>query len=104
MTGMSALLALTRCGTWSFWVPIGHSAGEVLPQDSSNGVLLKPITREYVVELQPAGWERGSMRFAVSRKLKTAVVHAQGQDESLTYYVIRRDACAAASSEFVMRS
>ena len=38
------------------------------------------------------------MRFAVSRKLKTAVVQVQGQDESLKYYVIRRDACAAASS------
>lgn len=41
--------------------------GEVLPQDSTNGVLLKPIMREYAVELQPAGWEPGWIGFAVSR-------------------------------------
>ena len=30
-------------------------------------------------------------------KLKTTVVHVQGQDESLSYYVMRRDACIPAS-------
>lgn len=30
-------------------------------------------------------------------KLKTDVVHVQGQDESHDYYVMRRDACIPAS-------
>ena len=36
--------------------------GEVLPHNSSNGVLLKPIERGYVVEWKPAEWEPGSVR------------------------------------------
>lgn len=32
-------------------------------------------------------------------KLKSAVVHVQGQDERLVYDVMRRDACVAASSQ-----
>ena len=31
-------------------------------------------------------------------KLKTAVVHVQGQDASLSYHVMRRDTCVSVSS------